>query len=30
MNGIAGILNIITISGFVEIFIGKDKNKDML
>ncbi|MBU3131775.1 hypothetical protein J1C67_15760 [Clostridium gasigenes] len=30
MNGIAGILNIITISGFVGIFIGKDKNKDML
>jgi hypothetical protein len=30
MNGIAGILNIITISGWVGIFIGKDKHKDML
>ncbi len=30
MNGIAGILNIITISGWLGIFIGKDKNKDML
>lgn len=30
MNGIAGILNIITISGWFGIFIGKDKNKDML
>ena len=30
MNGIAGILNIITISGFVGIVISKDKNKDML
>lgn len=30
MNGIAGILNIITISGWMAIFIGKDKNKDML
>lgn len=30
MNGIAGILNIITISGFMGIFIGKDKSKDML
>jgi len=30
MNGIAGILNIITISGWMGIFIGKDKNKDML
>ncbi len=30
MNGIAGILSIITISGWLGIFIGKDKNKDML
>lgn len=30
MNGIAGILNIITISGWMGIFIGKDKHKDML
>ena len=30
MNGIAGILNIITISGWFAIFIGKDKNKDMI
>lgn len=30
MNGIAGILNIITISGWFGIFVGKDKNKDML
>jgi len=30
MNGIAGILNIITISGWFGIFIGKDKYKDML
>ncbi len=30
MNGIAGILNIITISGWIGIFIGKDKYKDML
>ncbi len=30
MNGIAGILNIITISGWLGIFIGQDKNKDML
>lgn len=30
MNGIAGILNIVTISGWFRIFIGKDKNKDML
>lgn len=30
MNGIAGILNIITISGWMGIFIGKDKKKDML
>lgn len=30
MNGIAGILNIITISGWMGIFISKDKKKDML
>ena len=30
MNGIAGILNIITISGWALIVIGKDKKKDML
>jgi len=30
MNGVAGILNIITISGWMGIFIGKDKKKDML
>lgn len=30
MNGIAGILNILTISGFLGIIISKDKNKDML
>lgn len=30
MNGIAGILNIITISGWVGIYVGKDKIKDML
>ncbi len=30
MNGIAGILNIITISGWMGIFISKDKSKDML
>jgi len=30
MNGIAGILNILTICGWAGIFIGKDKNKDML
>lgn len=30
INGIAGILNIITISGWFGIFISKDKNKDML
>ena len=30
LNGIAGILNILTISGWVGIFVGKDKNKDML
>lgn len=30
MNGIAGILNIITISGWAGIFVGKDKCRDML
>lgn len=30
MNGIAGILNIITISGWLGIVISKDKSKDML
>lgn len=30
MNGIAGILNIITISGWMGIIIGKDKHRDML
>lgn len=30
MNGIAGLLNIITISGWMGIFISKDKKKDML
>lgn len=30
MNGIAGILNIITITGFLGIFIGRDKYKDLL
>ncbi|WP_430884388.1 DUF5692 family protein [Fusibacter sp. JL216-2] len=30
MNGLAGILSIVTISGWYGIFIGKDKNKDML
>jgi hypothetical protein len=30
MNGIAGILNIITITGWMGIIIGKDKKKDML
>ncbi|CDM67578.1 hypothetical protein CM240_0411 [Clostridium bornimense] len=30
LNGIAGILNILTISGWLGIFVGKDKNKDML
>jgi hypothetical protein len=30
MNGIAGILNIVTICGWMEIFIGRDKHKDML
>lgn len=30
INGIAGIINIITISGWMGIFIGKDKHKDMI
>ncbi|WP_129044501.1 DUF5692 family protein [Companilactobacillus metriopterae] len=30
MNGIAGILNIITITGWFGIFISKDKQKDMI
>jgi hypothetical protein len=30
MNGIAGILNILTISGWLGIFISKDKSKDMI
>jgi len=30
LNGIAGILNIITISGWSGIFVSKDKKKDML
>jgi hypothetical protein len=30
MNGIAGILNIITITGWMGIFAGKGKSKDML
>jgi hypothetical protein len=30
VNGIAGIINIITISGWMGIFIGKDNKKDML
>ncbi len=30
MNGVAGILNIITITGWMGIFIGKDSKKDML
>lgn len=30
MNGVAGIINIITISGWIGIVISKDKNKDML
>lgn len=30
MNGIAGIINIITISGWFGIFISKDKKKDMI
>lgn len=30
MNGIAGLINIITITGWMGIFIGKDNKKDML
>jgi hypothetical protein len=30
MNGVAGLLNIITISGWMGIFISSDKKKDML
>jgi hypothetical protein len=30
LNGIAGLINIITITGWMGIFIGKDKKKDML
>ena len=30
LNGVAGILNIITISGWSGIFVSKDKKKDML
>jgi hypothetical protein len=30
MNGIAGIINIITITGWMGIFVGKDKKHDML
>lgn len=30
MNGIAGLINIITITGWMGIFIGKDEKKDML
>lgn len=30
MNGVAGILNIVSITGWFGIFIGKDKKKDML
>ncbi len=30
VNGVAGILNVITIVGFVGIFISKDKTKDMI
>lgn len=30
MNGIAGLLNIITISGWVGIFISKDRSRDMI
>jgi hypothetical protein len=30
MNGIAGIINIITITGWMGIFIAKDKKKDMM
>ena len=30
MNGIAGILNILTISGWASIFVSKDKKQDMI
>lgn len=30
MNGVAGLINIITITGWMGIFIGKDNKKDML
>ena len=30
MNGIAGLINIITITGWMGIFIGRDQKKDML
>ena len=30
MNGIAGILNILTISGWLGIFVTRDKTKDMI
>ncbi len=30
MNGVAGLINIITITGWMGIFIGSDKKKDML
>jgi uncharacterized membrane protein len=30
MNGVAGLINIITITGWMGIFIGKDAKKDML
>lgn len=30
MNGIAGILNIVTICGWFGIFISKDKSRDMI
>lgn len=30
MNGIAGILNILTISGFVGIYVASDKKRDMM
>ena len=30
INGIAGILNILTISGWVGIFVSKDRSRDMI
>lgn len=30
MNGVAGILNIVTITGFVGIYVSKDKRRDMM